>query len=306
MPAIPFARFRTELLDFYSAARRPGTFLKVRQALRELAELRPKPKTTADLTPAAITRFIAASRATGRKDPTTASLVSAMRACCALGPGWAGSGPTRSGRSGTGGSTASRPPSRGTSRGPRSAGSSPRRTARRPTGRASGAGAGISACVHGIAAGEALHLRPSDVDLETGFRLRAPEPPRLAFEDARVGPAGADPGCAGAGAAVVARPGCGPDWLFPGVAREGPWTGGQLGARPLDHLHALGERAGVGRVNFQLFRHTFASLAAGWGMGPIELKLWLRHTTVRTQRHYVHPDRELLRQSSRGISFASA
>jgi len=98
-------------------------------------------------------------------------------------------------------------------------------------------------------------------------------------------------------------PRCGSDWLFPGVRLQRPWTGGSPGEKPLDQLQAAGREIGLEAVTFQMLRHTFATHAASWGIGPIHLKQILRHTTLRTQRHYIHEDPEGLRRAADRVRF---
>ncbi len=95
----------------------------------------------------------------------------------------------------------------------------------------------------------------------------------------------------------------GPDYLFPGVERVGPWFDGVPGSKPLDQLKALGMRAGVHGLTFQSLRHTFASLAEGWNIGELALQRVLRHTRIRTQRAYRHPLDEVLRDVAAKVHF---
>ena len=96
---------------------------------------------------------------------------------------------------------------------------------------------------------------------------------------------------------------CGSAWLFPGVRRCGPWLEGPVGEKALDQVKALGLRAGVPGLTIASFRHTFASLAEGWGIGELALQRQLRHTRIRTQIAYRHPLPEVLRDVAAKIHF---
>jgi integrase len=98
-------------------------------------------------------------------------------------------------------------------------------------------------------------------------------------------------------------PQCGSTWLFPGVRKVGPWLEGSKGYKALDQLKALGERAGVKGLTFQSFRHSFASLSEGWGIGELALQRVLRHTSLRTQRDYRHELPEVLKDVASKVHF---
>jgi len=96
---------------------------------------------------------------------------------------------------------------------------------------------------------------------------------------------------------------CGPEWLFPGTTRRNYWHGGSAGYRPVDRVRQLGERAGVEGLTILSFRHSFATLAEGWGIGELMLQRILRHSRPQTQRAYRHHDAELLRQAVGKVRF---
>jgi integrase len=95
----------------------------------------------------------------------------------------------------------------------------------------------------------------------------------------------------------------GSEWLFPGVRRKAPWLEGPCGDKALDQVKALGLRAGVPGLTLQSFRHTFASLSEGWGIGELALQRILRHTRIRTQRAYRHELPAVLREAAAKIHF---
>jgi integrase len=95
-------------------------------------------------------------------------------------------------------------------------------------------------------------------------------------------------------------------YLFPGVARKGPWTGGPRGHQPVHQLQAAGERAGVQRLTFLSLRHTFATLSPGWGLSELQIQRVLRHTSLSTQEYYRHADLDGMRDSVARIDFGPA
>jgi integrase len=95
-------------------------------------------------------------------------------------------------------------------------------------------------------------------------------------------------------------------WAFPGFRRKTPWTGGVHGSKPLDRVKALGKRAGVDGVTFQILRHSWATAGEIWGLTDLQIQRVLRHTTVRTQGHYRHADIVNMRALSDVVSFKPA
>jgi integrase len=102
-------------------------------------------------------------------------------------------------------------------------------------------------------------------------------------------------------AAWIPLTGC--DWLFPGAKRQGPWLEGPPGLKAIDQIKALGARAGVKGLTIASFRHTFASLAEGWGIGELALQRLLRHSNRRTQTHYRHELPAVLREAGAKVHF---
>ena len=92
---------------------------------------------------------------------------------------------------------------------------------------------------------------------------------------------------------ILARwlPEAGPVWVFPGVERTGPWTGGSPGYRPIDRLRQAGEAVGIVGLTFHSLRHTLAKLMVGqFGLSVDQARSVLRHTTERTTELYLHRD----------------
>jgi integrase len=100
-------------------------------------------------------------------------------------------------------------------------------------------------------------------------------------------------------------PSAGPDWLFPGWQRVGPWQGGAPGYRPGDRLAQAGVACGVPGVGFHALRHTWGKLAVGrFGLSREQVRTNLRHGHTDTTEGYLHrDDAEGLRIIGRSISF---
>jgi integrase len=92
-------------------------------------------------------------------------------------------------------------------------------------------------------------------------------------------------------------PRCGGEFVFPGVTLKAPWTGGCPGYKPLDEIKQLGERAGVPGITILGFRKSIGTHAKTWGLGQLELKALLRHTSVETQKYYDEEAVESLRSA---------
>lgn len=80
-------------------------------------------------------------------------------------------------------------------------------------------------------------------------------------------------------------------WLFPGVRRRGPWNGGSVGQRSLDHLKRAASAVGIERITWHSLRHAYGTYA----LERWEIPLWIvqrvmGHTDVRTTQRYLHLD----------------
>jgi len=148
---------------------------------------------------------------------------------------------------------------------------------------------------------ELLGLRVSDVDLVAGTISISTNTRRSLKTRASAAVVPVAP-------ALSARlslwtPDCGSIFLFPGVRRVGPWLEGPVGGKALDEVKALGVEAGVFGLTFQSFRHSFASLAEGWGFGELALQRILRHTSLGSQAFYRHVLPDVLRDVAGKIRF---
>ncbi len=301
MAAMPFAKFRDEVLSIYRAAREPGTWRIMRRALELLAAT--GLRTTRDLTPATIARFVGNCRGAGLSDVSADSYLRSVSASCTYAAkmgyvraspftivhGW-GLDPV--------------PPELPAYL---TLGELARLMVELDRSATDWRGQRLRALVAlvahtGLRRGEALHLQVSDVDLATGF-LRVAR--RRLRHRAKTRASAAPVPIPGPLEDVLAAwlPRTGSEWCFPNVSRTGPWTGGAYGSRPNDELSAAGRRAGIKRVNWRMLRHSFATHSPRWGLDPIRLKQVLRHTTLRTQEIYIHPDHEGLRDAVRHVHF---
>ncbi|WP_422930091.1 tyrosine-type recombinase/integrase [Singulisphaera sp. PoT] len=155
----------------------------------------------------------------------------------------------------------------------------------------------------GLRRNEALRLRVEDVDLVQGVIFVRPNGGRLKTKKSR-----APVPCPAALGKILCNwlSRCGSEWVFPCVRkRDRPWMHGKAGCRPGDRLKAAGKEAGVEGFTPQSLRHSLATHLAGWwGLKEKQIQLILRHTTVKTQRHYVHPDVVNLCKSVRDFDYA--
>jgi len=150
--------------------------------------------------------------------------------------------------------------------------------------------AATAACT-GLRKQEVLRLRIEDVDLDARI-LRVVERRRRLKT---LGSARRVPICPELSIVLggwMPRTEC--DWLFPGVKRLGPWTGGTSGKCPTDRLKAAGRAVGVEGLTLNSLRHTFATWSRRrWGISGLKLRDFLGHTTEHTQEHYVHEETDV-------------
>jgi integrase len=86
-------------------------------------------------------------------------------------------------------------------------------------------------------------------------------------------------------------PRCASPWVFPGIRRKGPWTGGACGERACDRIAEAGRELGIAGLTLMSLRHTWATHARrSWGFSDIEVATVLRHSSPATQAWYVHDD----------------
>ena len=156
----------------------------------------------------------------------------------------------------------------------------------------------------GVRKEEALNLKPWDIDLE---RRTVAIQPRKTFRPKTKKSAATLPLADPLGHILgLWLPRCGGEWVFPGVRLKTAWRSGSPGYKPLDEIRAAGERAGIKGLTIAGFRKTLGTLAKSWGLGQLELKALLRHSTVETQRWYDEEAVESLRGAVEKIKFRVA
>jgi len=72
------------------------------------------------------------------------------------------------------------------------------------------------------------------------------------------------------------------EWLFPTLNRKGPWTGGPPGTKPVQRLQAVAARAGVEGMTLQSLRRSLATHLEHHGTGQAMITRILRHTDSKT------------------------
>ncbi|SIO60098.1 Phage integrase family protein [Singulisphaera sp. GP187] len=311
MPNASYSRFAAEVIEVYEL-KEPATLCKMRQALREVGELEGVKKTS-DLKPVTIVRWL--KQYPDRALATQDSLLRSFRAACSIGiaSGYLRSNPCDLINLDLEEYEEDEDEEQEVKLRHHSIVAIRKILEQASAEVAQFPGewkvARLEALVYTYAfsalrKSEALQLKRKDVDLKEGLihikrrRIRTGKKPKTR-----------------ASIAAVPIPGelspilerwlieCGSPWVFPGVRRIGPWTGGPPGHKPLDQIKALGERAGVDGLTILSFRHSFATHSRRWGMSDATLKSILRHTTIRTQKHYLHADADNLRAAAETVSF---
>ena len=84
-------------------------------------------------------------------------------------------------------------------------------------------------------------------------------------------------------------PHAGPVWLFPGIKRNGPWTGGSPGYKSQDELKAVAKAVGITQITWHSLRHAFGT----YSLEHWDVPLWvvqrvMGHTDQRTTARYLH------------------
>lgn len=283
---IPLTRFREIVLGIYSSGRHAkGTRDHVRQVLDELRTL--GVESTADLTTAAMARYVA-SKGPGANHNTVNGLLGAAAAVCsyAVEEGWLERAPAWR--------RVRLRPTRATRNRPRGHAEIGRLLedlkARRGDGWEARRICALTwtVALTGLRRDEALYLQLVDVDLGDAPRIVVDPRRRLKTEaSARTVPIPA------ALAEVLAGwvPEAGPVWLFPGVRRRGPWAGGSGTSRSIAHLQRAAARVDVDRITWHSLRHAFGTHALErWGLPVWVVQRVLGHTDPRTTERYLHLD----------------
>lgn len=294
MPAISFARFEAEVLGLYSPPqRRKATRDKMSKVLREVAEL--GVRRTSDLTPSLVVRWLAAH--SNRRPATNRSYLGSLRAATNIGKklGWLRATPwdVRSDWIPADVEDDAEP--------------LPRRhltvlemvrvldQADVEAIQGSWHAARLQALVYtyaytGLRKNEALGLLVADVAIADRYLdVRGRRNRRLKTRSSRRRIA-IHPELAVVLSRWLPRTEC--EWVFPSLRRESPWLNGPKGGKALDQVKALAERAGIEGVTIQAFRRSLATHARRFGLGPLEVRDLLGHSTEKTQDWYLEDDIE--------------
>ena len=68
------------------------------------------------------------------------------------------------------------------------------------------------------------------------------------------------------------------DFVFAGATGKPRWPDGMLA----DHLKPAADRAGIGKIGWHTFRHTYSTLLHALGTTPAVQKELLRHADIQT------------------------
>lgn len=292
MPAVTFARFRSEVLDLYRPPqRRKATLAKMEKVLREVAEL--NVRRTSDLTPGLICRWL--ERHADRRPATNRSYLGSLRAACNVAKklGWLRATPwdVRADWIPADDEDDAEPLAK-------------RHLtvleivrlldqadaeAIRGTWQAGRLQALVYTYAYtGLRKAEALGLLTAEVDLvDHAISVRGRRSRRLKTRSSRRRVA-IHPELGVVLARWLPRTEC--EWVFPSIRRESPWLNGGTGYRALDHVQALAGRAGIDGVTIQSFRRSIATHARRFGLGPLEVRDLLGHSSERTQEWYLEDD----------------
>jgi len=292
MPPVTFARFNAEITMLYSPPqRRKATLAKMTKVLAEVADL--GVRRTSDLSPSLIVRWLAAHD--DRRPATNRSYLGSLRAACNIGRklGWLRATPwdVRADWIPTDDEDDAEP--------------LPRRhlsvleivrlldQADAEAILGTWQAARLQALVYtyaltGLRKSEALGLLVADVSLpELSISVRGRRSRRLKTRSSRRRVA-IHPELSVVLQRWLPRTEC--EWVFPSIRRESAWLNGTTGYRALDHVQALAGRCGIEDVTIQAFRRSIATHARRFGLGPLEVKDLLGHSSERTQDWYIEDD----------------
>jgi integrase len=295
-----FAAFQNHVLAIYSSGRHARkTYLRVRQVLRELAGL--GLTTPAELTTAALARWMASKGPEANQNTLNGLLGSASAVCSvAIEEGWLTRRPNFRRLRLRGSPTRVNLP-RGYEELTRLLGEL---LARR------GAWQGHRLCalawtiaLTGARLGEVVSALPADLDLVGRTLTIEPRPGRrLKTESsARRVPLPAV-------LVEVLRPWVDlidSPWLFPGVKRRGPWTGGSYGARALDQLQAAARSVGIPHITWHSLRHAYGTYSLErWDVPIWIVQRVMGHRDIRTTQRYLHlDDSPVIQLATRDIGY---
>jgi integrase len=286
MRPIPLAKFFDTAQSLYTTGRHANKTLKrVRQVSRELVELLGPAATTADLTTAAMARYVSA-RGPGANANTTNGLLSSIASLCsyAVEEGWLDREPAwRRVRLRPSKMYLNAPPDYEDV-----AGLLYHLRERRRDSWESGrlCGLGWLIALTGVRLGEACHAHWEDCS--TSGLVIDPRRSRLKTEKSSRTVPVPD---ALAELLDERRRAADAPWIHPGIRRRGPWTGGSATSRPLGQLKIAARAVGIERMTWHSLRHAFGTAAlARWDVPLWIVSRVMGHADLRTTQRYLHLD----------------
>ena len=286
MNPIPLLDFQRRVLDYYVAARRKRmTVTRMKQLLGELLSVHDPQSTTADLTTDSVVRW-SKKYGSGRSDSTLYGYMSYL--CAAWNyakeerwlnrsPRWKRVRPRVRRRVGPHLSLAQR----------RLLLEHLRRRAECGTWSDRRLYAAVAVALYtGLRRNELLYLRLEDVDLVNLMICVVPLSERDLKTEESAQPVPIPPELEPILAAWLGERGADREWcpyVFPGVKRRRPWSGGRCGRRPIDSLRRVGVECGVPVNDWRTLRRSVATaMETAWGRTEGEIKRVLRHTNPLT------------------------
>lgn len=168
----------------------------------------------------------------------------------------------------------------------------------------------------GMRAGEALYLQIADVDLVEGVLWITSRTEHRTKTEASAAPIPMPPALIPIMTDWLKHrmsrpPGFKIDseecpWVFPTMRRHArtPWVSGGPGCKPRDQMKAVAAEAGVLGFGPLILRHSMATHLLHWGAGAGIVQRILRHTTEQTaKRWYTHDDLPNLRAAVANVEF---
>lgn len=302
---IPFSQFSSRVLQIYSSGRHARkTYLRVRQVLRELAQA--GVESTADLTTWSLARWIA-SKGPDANPNTVNGLIGTASALCTLAieDGYLDRRPNFKRL------RLRRAPTRVNL--PREYPEVARLLGGLLGQRGTWEGHRLCALTWSIALtgarlGEIVNALPEDLDL-AGASPSLAIVPRLGNRLKTAASARRVPLPAilvdvlAPWVALVDSP-----WLFPGVKRRGPWTGGSYGGRSLDQLQRAAQAEGIPHITWHSLRHAYGTFALErWDVPIWIVQRVLGHQDLRTTQRYLHlDDSPVIALATRNIAYRPA
>jgi integrase len=93
-------------------------------------------------------------------------------------------------------------------------------------------------------------------------------------------------------------------WLIPTCSRKGPWLHGSHGSKALQRLKAAGRRAGIEHITLHMLRRSLATHLEGHGLGGAMISRIMRHSGQQvTETYYRRADEKQVAEAVRTLEF---